>query len=120
MGHLADAASTVRYAGRDFCSGETLTFERARAGPAFKPLVHLQDGIWELKQPDLRFFGWFYEKDCFIGGALDTAFNVKSGPLYRGYAAEVAYHRQQLDLNEPKFVPGDDPRDVVSSFNYPE
>lgn len=97
-----------------FCSGETLTF-----GRLFKPLVHLNDGIWELKTPDLRFFGWFPLKDCFIAGALDTAFNVKSHNLYRGYANEVAYHRGQLDLNEPKFIPGDDPKNVVEGYDYP-
>jgi hypothetical protein len=97
-----------------FCSGETLTFEHR-----FKPLVHLNDGIWELKTPDLRFFGWFPHQDCFIGGALDTAFNVKNLDLYRGYANEVAYHRQQLDLNEPKFIPGDDPKNVVTNYDFP-
>lgn len=58
-------------------------------------------------------------KDCFIGGALDLAFNVKSNNLYRGYANEVAYHRDQLELNNPKFVTGDNPNDVVSNFSYP-
>ena len=97
-----------------FCSGETLTF-----GPQFKPLVHLNDGIWELKTPDLRIFGWFPQKDCFIAGALDTAFNVKSYNLYRGHANVVAHHRDQLDLNAPKFIAGDDPNNVVSNYNYP-
>jgi hypothetical protein len=97
-----------------FCSGETLTFDQR-----FKPLVHLNDGIWELKTPDLRFFGWFPHKDCFIGGALDLAFNVKSYNLYPGYADEVAYHRTQLDLDNPKFIPGADPRDVVTNYDYP-
>ncbi len=97
-----------------FCSGETLAF-----GPQIKPLVHLSDGVWELKTPDLRLFGWFPHKDCFICGALDTAFNVKSYNLYRGYAGEVARYRTQLDLNDPKFIPGDDPNDVVTNWNYP-
>jgi hypothetical protein len=96
-----------------FCSGETLTFEQK-----FKPLVHLSDGVWELKTPDLRFFGWFPHKDCFIGGALDTAYNVKNFNLYAGYANEVAYHRGQLALDPPKFVPGDDPTNVVTNYNY--
>src|SRR3954464_12789685 len=37
-----------------FCSGETMAY-----GHRFKPLVHLGDGVWELKTPDLRLFGWF-------------------------------------------------------------
>lgn len=97
-----------------FCSGETLTF-----GPQFKPLVHLGDGVWELKTPDLRFFGWFPHKDCFIGGALDTAFNVKSHKLYAGYAGEVAYYRGELPLDEPKFIAGEDPNNVVTNYDYP-
>jgi len=98
-----------------FCSGETITFDRR-----FKPLItHVKDGIWELKTPDLRIFGWFRVKDCFIAGALDLAFNVKSHNLYAGYANEIVYHRDHLDLDEPKFVPGDNPDDVVSNYDYP-
>lgn len=97
-----------------FCSGETLTFDWR-----FKPLTHLGDGIWELKTPDLRLFGWFYEKDCFIVGAIDTAFNVKSYNLYAGHCGMVAHHRSQLDLDEPKFISGENPTDVVSNFNFP-
>ena len=97
-----------------FCSGATLTF-----GPQFKPLTHIKDGVWELKTPDVRFFGWFHKKDCFIGGALNSAYNVKNNNLYAGYAGEVAYYRNALDLDQPKFVPGDDPHAVVSNFDYP-
>jgi hypothetical protein len=97
-----------------FCSGETLTF-----GPQFKPLVHLKDGIWQLKTPDLRIFGWFCKKDHFIAGTMDLTFNVKSHNLYAGYAGEVERFRTQLDLNEPKFVSGEDPNVIVSNYNYP-
>ena len=97
-----------------FCSGETLTF-----GPEFKPLVHLKDGVWQLKTPDLRIFGWFWRKDHFVAGTMDVTFNVKKYNLYAGYAGEVARFRDQLDLDEPKFVPGDDPNVVVSNYNYP-
>ncbi len=98
-----------------FCSGDTLTFDRR-----FKPLItHVKDGIWELKTPDLRIFGWFHVKDCFIASAMDQTFNVKSYDLYAGYANESVYHRNQLDLDEPKFVPGGDPNVVVSNYDYP-
>jgi hypothetical protein len=97
-----------------FCSGETLTF-----GPQFKPLTHIKDGIWELKTADLRIFGWFCKKDHFIAGTMDLAFNVKKHDLYGGYAGEVERFRDQLDLNEPKFIPGEDPNVVVSNYNYP-
>src|SRR4051812_27179079 len=45
-----------------FCSGQPLAY-----GQQFKPLRHIRDGIWELKTADLRVFGWFHTKDCFIG-----------------------------------------------------
>ena len=97
-----------------FCSGETLTFDRM-----FKPLTHIQDGIWELKTPDLRLFGWFPIKDCFVMGAMDTAFKVRTHNLYVGYANVVAYRRNQLSLDAPKFIPGTDPNDVVSNYDFP-
>ena len=97
-----------------FCSGETLTF-----GPQFRPLNHLGEGIWEMKTPDLRIFGWFNVVDSFIAGAIDLAWNVKNGNLYAGHCGVVAHHRRLLDLDEPKFVRGEDPTNVVSSYNYP-
>ncbi|MGJ4996221.1 hypothetical protein ACQR0Z_17465 [Bradyrhizobium sp. HKCCYLS3077] len=98
-----------------FCSGEPLI-----VGWQFKSLVHLADGVWELKTPDLRIFGWFHRKDCFIGVIADTAERTKTYKLYAGYArVEVAKFRDGLDLDEPKFVPGADPHDVVSNCYFP-
>lgn len=97
-----------------FCSGATLTF-----GHQFKPLNPLRDGVWELKTPDVRFFGWFYKRDCFIGGAINNAYNVKNHNLYAGYINEIVHYRQQLSLDDPKFVPGEDPNAVVSNYNFP-
>jgi hypothetical protein len=79
---------------------------------------HLRDGIWELKTPDLRLFGWFHVKDCFICGALDTAFNVKNSNLYKGYANEVGHFRDELPLDEPKYLTGDDPSNVVTNYDF--
>ena len=98
----------------DFCSGVTLTY-----GKQFKPICHIKDGIWELKTPDLRIFGWFWKKDNFIAGAVDTAFKVKSHNLYAGHAGAVARIRDQLDLSDPKFVPGAEPQNVVSNYDLP-
>jgi len=81
----------------------------------FRPIQHIKDGIWELKTADLRMFGWFYKKDCFVGHRIDQTQHIKDHKLYYGYATEVARFRDQLDLDEPKFVPGDDPNDVVSN-----
>jgi len=97
-----------------FCPREPLTYDWH-----FKPLTHIRDGIWELKTADLRMFGWFFVKDCFIGSAANLTDTVKQLHLYRPYAEEAVRFRDGLDLNHPKFVPGDDPHAVVSDFSFP-
>jgi hypothetical protein len=97
-----------------FCSGERLT-----VGQQFKPLTHITDGIWELKTRDIRVFGWFNKKDCFIGAVADDATKIKKHELYRGYAnVTTKLFRERLDLDAPKFVSGDDPHAVVSNFDH--
>lgn len=97
-----------------FCSGGTLCFDWH-----FKPLQHVEDGIWELKTSDLRIFGWFPQKDWFIGVIGDTKRRILDYGLYGPYAkVEVAPFRAALDLDPPKFVPGVDPHDVVSDFDF--
>src|ERR1043166_7054083 len=44
----------------NFCRGDPLVF-----GDDFKCLYEHADGIWELKTPDLRVFGWFCKRDVF-------------------------------------------------------
>jgi hypothetical protein len=96
----------------EFCSGTTLCF-----GEQFKPIQHVKGGIWELKTPDLRMFGWFHVKDCFVAWRADHADFIKEHDLYYGLAGEAAMFRDRLDLDEPKFVPGEDPNAVVSNYN---
>ncbi|MCB2060058.1 MAG: hypothetical protein R3E09_02490 [Novosphingobium sp.] len=98
----------------NYCSGRELMFERQ-----FRPIRHIKDGIWELKTADVRLFGWFKAQDCFVCTDGNTAFNVKEHGLYWGYAEAAAQRRNHLDLDGPKFVPGDDPNDVISAFSYP-
>ena len=97
-----------------YASGDTLTYQYS-----FKPLTNLGDGIWQLKTADLRMFGWFHVQDCFVGGVGDTADRIKLHGLYAGYVGEAVRFRDALDLDEPKFVPGDNPNAVVSNFDYP-
>src|SRR5258708_3635038 len=69
-----------------FCSGETLTYDWQ-----FKPLNYVENGIWELKSADLRIFGWFPRKDCFIGVIADTKARILEHKLVAPYAnIEVA------------------------------
>jgi hypothetical protein len=97
-----------------FCGGDRLAY-----GTHFKPLTHIVDGVWELKTEDLRVFGFFHRKDCFIGVVADDATRIKKYNLYRGHA-DVTTNRfiAAVDLDNPKCVPGDDPHAVVSNFDY--
>jgi hypothetical protein len=98
----------------EFCSGTTLCY-----GPRFHPIEHVEDGIWQLKTPDLRIFGWFHVKDCFVGWRAELADFIKNHWLYHGFAGETARFRNKLNLDEPKFVHGVDPNAVVSNYTYP-
>lgn len=97
-----------------YASGEALTY-----GHRFKVLKPALNGVWELKTFDLRIFGWFKERDCFIAVVADLAGHVKEHSLYPKYRDEVVQFRAVLNLDQPKFIPGDDPNDVVSNFDYP-
>ncbi|MGA3303121.1 MAG: hypothetical protein ABSC72_07505 [Methylovirgula sp.] len=97
-----------------FCSGKPLTFDHQ-----FKPLHPIRQGVWELKTADVRIFGWFPMQDCFVGWRGDLKDTIKDHGLYGGYVSETVRFREKLDLNEPKFLPGEDPHVVVSDFSYP-
>lgn len=93
----------------EFCSGKPLP-----VGRRFKALVHLGDGVWELKTADIRLFGWFTQKDCFVVSDCNSKYNVLKSNMYRGYCEQAVRLRNALDLDEPKFVTGENPDDVVS------
>jgi len=95
-----------------FASGKVLTYPHS-----LKPLNHLGQGVWELKTADLRIFGWFHRRDCFIAHRCDTSERIKEFNLYPGYVGEVVRFRDLLPLDEPKSVEGEDPRAVVSNFD---
>jgi hypothetical protein len=94
-------------------TGEPLVF-----GRQFKPLVHHQDGVWYLKTADVRLFGWFPHRDCFIAAAVGGADLIKRLRLYRPLAEEVGRLRTALPLDEPKFIGGNDPNAVISNFAF--
>jgi hypothetical protein len=97
-----------------FCSGETLMYLWQ-----FRSLSHIRDGIWELKTPDIRIFGWFPQRDTFIGADVGEKWRIKQHNLYHGHVNIVEHRRTILDLDDPKFIPGDDPNDVVSNYAFP-
>jgi len=76
-------------------------------GKMFKDLIPATDECWELKTWQLRIFGWFYRKDCFIAVHPELTANVKRrSEGYRTAINKTKDARQRLPLDEPKFVGG--------------
>lgn len=96
-----------------FCSAEPLTY-----GDHIKPLHCRGQGVWELKTADLRIFGWFPRKNHFIAVVANGADFIKKHDLYTGYIGEVVRFRDKLNLDEPKFIKGEDVKNVVSNYNF--
>jgi hypothetical protein len=92
-----------------YISGERLNF-----GEMYKPLYPHERGIWELRTIDVRIFGWFQRRDCFIGVFAGDATHIHQYHLHAGYRNEVVRLRDLLNLDEPKFVEGIDEDDVLS------
>ncbi len=86
----------------------------------FHVLCHKRDGVWELKAPDLRLFGFFPMKDIFVCTDVADANQVKAAGQYSGYCEQCWFKRDRLDLDDPKFITGTDPRDVVSNCHSEE
>jgi hypothetical protein len=99
-----------------FVAGDPLAYDQQ-----FKSLNYDRsgvEGVWYLKTADLRLFGWFCAKDCFIASSIGDAGQTKRLHLYKPFGEEVVRRRQQLPLDEPKFVYGDSPDDVISNFSF--
>ena len=94
-----------------FCTGQPLSINTQ-----FRCLNHLGEGVWELKTGDLRLFGWFPLRDCFICCDCISADLVKVSDLYYGLCRQVAWYRDKLNLDDPKFLSGTDPNVVVSNW----
>lgn len=92
-----------------YVDGEALLFDRQ--------LHHLrprEHGAWELKTPDLRVFGWFVRRNCFVCCFGELADKVKKHDLYRGYVNETKRLRAGLSLASPDHVTGVEYNDVLS------
>ncbi len=62
-----------------------------------------QDGVWELRTFDLRFFGWFPRKGTFIISCVETKQRCIEHRLYAGYRTQAIRDREELGLG---FVDG--------------
>ncbi|MGJ3263753.1 MAG: hypothetical protein ACFE0R_11015 [Salinarimonas sp.] len=91
-----------------FVSGRALDH-----GRQFKCLRPAEKAVWELKTDDVRIFGFFTERDCFVALFANFTDTVKDYGLYRGYVDEVVRVRTALAI-DGGHVEGSDPDDVVS------
>ncbi|MCJ2078751.1 hypothetical protein MKK68_24435 [Methylobacterium sp. E-016] len=70
--------------------------------------------VWELKTVDVRIFGWFPARDCFVCVFGDFADRVKDHDLYRGYRLEIRRMRREMGIKEDLCGMGGAPSDVIS------
>jgi hypothetical protein len=92
-----------------FLSGEPLIFTRQ-----FRVVRAEENAVWELKTPDMRIFGWFMAKDCFVAVFGNWADTIKDHDLYRGYRIAIRRLRRELGIDATLCVKGVDPDDVLS------
>jgi hypothetical protein len=93
-----------------FALGKPLIYKRE-----FREIYPAKFGIWELKTPATRIFGWFQARDCFIAACGDAADHIKKHELVHGYLNQTAYQRSNLKLNQPDYVSGVSYHDVLSN-----
>jgi hypothetical protein len=92
-----------------FLSGMPLIYTRQ-----FRMMRAEKNAVWELKTPDMRIFGWFMKKDCFVGVFGNWADEVKDHDLYRGYRIAIRRLRRELGIIDTLCVQGIIPGDVIS------
>jgi hypothetical protein len=94
----------------EFIAGENFDSERR-----FKKLSRRPDlFVWEFKTQDIRIFGWFPVKDHFICTYGDMKDEIELKNKYGRYMAQTEYFRQNLDLDEPKYIESGNYKDVLS------
>ncbi len=92
-----------------FLSGGQLIFTRQ-----FRVVRAEENAVWELKTPDVRIFGWFMAKDCYVAVFGNWADTIKDHDLYRGYRIAIRRLRRELRIDDTLCVKGVAPDDVVS------
>ena len=110
-GHLgqATAVEQIDQLFHSYLSGAPLIPNRQ-----FRYIRAEENAVWELKTPDIRIFGWFMKRDCFVCVFGDWADKVKDHDLYRGYRIAIRRLRRELGVDNTLCVQGVDPGDVLS------
>jgi len=108
LGHtsIAEQIDDLFYS---FLSGEQLIFTKQ-----FRVVRAEENAVWELKTPDIRIFGWFMAKDCFVAVFGNWADTIKDHDLYRGYRIAIRRLRRELGIDATLCVKGVAPDDVLS------
>jgi hypothetical protein len=108
LGHssIAEQIDDLFYS---FLSGEQLIFTKQ-----FRVIRAEENAVWELKTPDVRIFGWFMAKDCFVAVFGNWADTIKDHDLYRGYRIAIRRLRRELGIDATLCVRGVAPDDVLS------
>jgi hypothetical protein len=92
-----------------FLSGQQLIFTRQ-----FRVVRAEENAVWELKTLDVRIFGWFMARDCFVAVYGNWADAIKDHDLYRGYRIAIRRLRRELGIDTTLCVRGRAPEDVLS------
>lgn len=92
-----------------FVAGEPM-----RIGRMFHAMRPVSKGVYELKTPDIRIFGWFYRRDVYIAAQGCPMVDVKTEGTYAAFRDRVVDRRSRLPLDEPKYLQGASEDDVVS------
>jgi hypothetical protein len=92
-----------------FCRGESFEVNHM-----FKMLLPTSYGVWEIKTVDVRIFGYFAQKDCFIAvdGQMKSALRDQS--RYQKHIGNVVQIRNRLGLH---WLKGIEYGDVISLKN---
>lgn len=104
------AKQQVRLLLEAYSSGKSLAHPKQ-----FHILKPWEHGVWELKTGDTRIFGWFLAFDTFVAARGAATFDVKDMAQYEHHIARVIGCRVRMELDEPEFVSGEDPRFVLSN-----
>jgi hypothetical protein len=108
LSHMS-AAEQIDDLFHSFLSGAPMIFNRQ-----FRTIRAEDHAVWELKTPDIRIFGWFLAKDCFVAAFGNWADIIKDHDLYRGYRIAIRRLRRELGIDTTLCVKGSAPDDVLS------
>ena len=90
---------------RDFVSGVDM-FELDWHPKPLRP-HDASHGVWELRTPDLRFFGWFCQKGTFVVSDVATKSELLENNSYSHFRERAVIVRNALALSEPKVILGE-------------